>query len=46
MPNADFFSQMGLFVARGFLEPDACARVRADVESATRNPATVRADDG
>src|SRR5215208_6859487 len=46
MPNADFFSHMGLFVAPGFLEPDACARVRADVESANRNPATVRAEGG
>jgi predicted 2-oxoglutarate/Fe(II)-dependent dioxygenase YbiX len=46
MPNADFFAQMGFFVVRGFLPPDACARVRSDVAQASRRPATVRADAG
>jgi len=46
MPNADFFSQMGFFVVRGFLSPEECGRVHSDVAAASRTPATVRADSG
>ena len=42
MPNADFFPRFGLFVDRDFLDAEACARLRSDVQSATRIPATVR----
>jgi SM-20-related protein len=42
MPNADFFTRFGLFVDKEFLDPETCARLRSDVQSATSIPATVR----
>jgi predicted 2-oxoglutarate/Fe(II)-dependent dioxygenase YbiX len=44
MPNADFFSMMGFFVARSFVDSDTCARLLADVRAAQQAPATVRVD--
>jgi len=44
MPTADFFASLGLFTRRGFLDPDTCARLRAEVKHAPANPSTVRAD--
>jgi SM-20-related protein len=35
MPPADFFTRFGIFVARRFLDSDACARFRAEARSAT-----------
>jgi SM-20-related protein len=31
MPRADFFSRLGLFIARGFLDPDQCAAFRNEM---------------
>jgi SM-20-related protein len=42
MPNAEFFTRLGLFVDKDFLDAEACARLRSDVRSATNIPATVR----
>jgi len=44
MPNAEFFAAMGFFTRRGFLDPDTCAHLRAEVKRAPASPATVRAD--
>lgn len=45
MPTADFFATVGLFVRRGFLDRETCARLRDDVRAAPSSPATVRADE-
>jgi SM-20-related protein len=42
MPTADFFTRLGLFADPAFLEADLCARVRDEMASASRAPATVR----
>ncbi len=42
MPRADFFSSLGLLVARGFFSPDVCAKLRSEVRSAAAHPAVVR----
>ncbi len=44
MPNADFFAALGFFTRSGFLDPDTCAGLRAEVNRAPASPATVRAD--
>jgi predicted 2-oxoglutarate/Fe(II)-dependent dioxygenase YbiX len=41
MPKADFFSRLGMFVDRGFLEPDLCRQFLAEARSADSSPATV-----
>ena len=43
MLDADFFRRFGLFVDKGFLEPDLCSRLRSEVQSSRRFAATVRA---
>jgi PKHD-type hydroxylase len=42
MPDADFFSALGFFTRRGFLDPATCARLRADIGAAPAEPATIR----
>lgn len=42
MPTADFFSTLGLFVAREFLPANTCATIRAEVRSAAVRPTLVR----
>ena len=42
MPNAGIFAQLGLFVRRGFLDPEACREIRSEMASATRARARVR----
>src|SRR5262245_51567149 len=41
MPRADFFEKLGLFAVEGFLDASACRELRAGIQSAQRNPATV-----
>jgi SM-20-related protein len=41
MPPADFFSRLGLFVVRGFLDPETCARLRAEAAAAEKVPGAV-----
>jgi predicted 2-oxoglutarate/Fe(II)-dependent dioxygenase YbiX len=45
MANADFFAALGFFVRRGFLDSDACGRLREAVENAPSLPATVREEE-
>ena len=40
--NPSFFSKFGLYVERGFLDPDQCDRLVADAQAVTSKPATVR----
>jgi SM-20-related protein len=42
MPAADFFTRLGLFAKPGFLDPELCGRIRDEIVSSTRAPATVR----
>lgn len=42
MPAADFFTRLGLFAKPGFLDPGLCGRIRDEMASSTRAPATVR----
>lgn len=46
MPDADFFTAMGFFTRRGFLDSATCARLRADIGAAPANVATVWTDEG
>jgi SM-20-related protein len=41
MPTADFFSRVGIFTLRGFLEPETCARLRAEAAAADKVPGAV-----
>lgn len=41
MPNADFFSRFGLFVNKGFLDPELCSNIRSEMQSTRSAPATV-----
>lgn len=41
MPRADFFSKLGLFVRRGFLEEALCRRLCLEMRSAPHEPAVV-----
>jgi SM-20-related protein len=41
VPDADFFGRLGLFVARGFLDSETCARLRSEVRSGRKVPAAV-----
>src|SRR5215210_6151515 len=45
MPSADFFSTMGFFVVRNFLDSATCTRLRDEVRTARQAPATVRTDE-
>jgi predicted 2-oxoglutarate/Fe(II)-dependent dioxygenase YbiX len=40
--NADFFAQFGLFIRRGFLDPETCLQIRREMGSADRARAHVR----
>jgi predicted 2-oxoglutarate/Fe(II)-dependent dioxygenase YbiX len=42
MPNADIFARLGLFTRRGFLDVEACRRIRQEMSSAALTPALVR----
>lgn len=44
VPSITFFDRLGLFVRPAFLDPDACARLRADLGQAVWNKATVARD--
>src|SRR5262245_15615139 len=41
MPDVDFFSAMGFFTRRRFLDPSTCVRLRAEVGAAPTKQATV-----
>ncbi len=41
MPNADFFSALGLFTCEHFLEPTLCQALRSEMRRGNQNPATV-----
>ena len=41
MANADFFSQLGLFVVREFFDATTCVELRAAARAAAATPATV-----
>jgi predicted 2-oxoglutarate/Fe(II)-dependent dioxygenase YbiX len=45
MPDADFFTALGFFTRRGFLDSATCARLRADIGAAPAKAATVWTDD-
>jgi SM-20-related protein len=42
MPTADFFTRLGLFAEPAFLDAELCRRIRDEMTSASRAPATVR----
>ena len=46
MPNADFFASLGLFVRRGFLDPEASLMLREVVREAPAAPAIVHTEEG
>ena len=46
MPNADFFASLGLFVRRGFLDPEASSMLREAVRKAPAAPAIVHTEEG
>jgi SM-20-related protein len=46
VPTAEFFSRLGLFVLRDFLDPDTCARLRREVKNAEKVPGAVGAESG
>jgi SM-20-related protein len=41
VPTAEFFNRVGLFTIGGFLEPETCARLRAEVAAAKKVPGAV-----
>jgi SM-20-related protein len=41
MPRAEFFAKLGVFVRRGFLTPEECARLQGEMQAASWKPATV-----
>jgi len=41
VPTAEFFNRVGLFTLRGFLDPETCARLRAEVAAARKVPGAV-----
>jgi predicted 2-oxoglutarate/Fe(II)-dependent dioxygenase YbiX len=45
MPDADFFSALGFFTRRGFLDTETCARLRAEVREGPTKQATVLEDE-
>jgi SM-20-related protein len=44
MPAAEFFTRLGLFVVRDFLDAETCARLRSEVRFAARVPGAVRGE--
>jgi predicted 2-oxoglutarate/Fe(II)-dependent dioxygenase YbiX len=44
MPDSDFFSALGFFTRRGFLDVETCARLRAKVRAGPTRQATVLED--
>src|SRR5688572_6189949 len=44
LPRADYFRRFGLFIREGFLDPESCARMRADMQAAPSAAATVWQD--
>ena len=40
--NAEVFATFGLFVRKGFLDPDVCHRLATEVRASANRPATVR----
>ena len=44
MLSADFFSHLGLVVKRGFLDREACARIRAEVQGGVAAPRKIVRD--
>lgn len=45
MPSADFFTRLGLFAIKEFLDPEVCARLRAEAEAAEKVHAEVGGED-
>ncbi|MGI8873761.1 MAG: 2OG-Fe(II) oxygenase [Egibacteraceae bacterium] len=45
MPAADLFARLGLFVRRGFLDPESCERLREHARTASKVPGAVGAED-
>ncbi|MGI8429753.1 MAG: 2OG-Fe(II) oxygenase [Solirubrobacteraceae bacterium] len=43
MASAALLARFGIFVRKGLLDPDLCQRLSAEMRSASRHPATVRA---
>jgi predicted 2-oxoglutarate/Fe(II)-dependent dioxygenase YbiX len=41
VPTADFFARLGLFVIKGFLDPETCARLRTEAGAAEKVPGAV-----
>jgi predicted 2-oxoglutarate/Fe(II)-dependent dioxygenase YbiX len=41
VPTADFFARLGLFVIRGFLDRETCARLRTEAGAADKVPGAV-----
>jgi SM-20-related protein len=46
VPGADFFSGLGIFTARGFLDQETCARLRSEIRAAETVPGAVGASAG
>lgn len=44
MPFADFFSHLGLFVVKGFLNTEVCRQLRTEMRTAQHVPATIVKD--
>lgn len=41
MPNADFFTRFGIFVDKGFFEPELCSKIQSEMQSTPSTPSTV-----
>ncbi len=41
MPRSEFFARFGVFLASGFLSPDACAAIRDEMRVAAARPGTM-----
>jgi SM-20-related protein len=41
VPAAEFFNRVGLFTVRGFLDPETCARLRAEAAASNKVPGAV-----
>ena len=46
MPTADFFTRLGLFAVRDFLDADTCAHLRQEVKKAEKVPGAVGGESG
>src|SRR5207244_9851258 len=45
IPNAEFFTRYGIYVARDFLDGELCARLRSEFRSASGRPAEILLSD-